>query len=60
MTAPKVASITDVARFFKIGDGKVSTDERNSLSAFAKEWKDVPDESKAELRKGIGDGTLTY
>jgi len=59
MTVSK-ATITEVARFFKIGDGKVSTDPRNSLSAFAKEWKEVSEAGKTELRQGIGDGSLTY
>lgn len=54
------ATIKQVADFFKIGDGKVSTDPRNSLTAFSKEWKELSDDEKTQLKQGIGDGTLTY
>jgi hypothetical protein len=31
-----------------------------NLRAFADDWKVVPTEDRAQLRAGIGDGTLTY
>lgn len=54
------ATIKQVADFFKIGDGKVGDDPRNSLTAFAKEWKELPESSRGQFRVGIGSGTLTY
>lgn len=54
------ATIKAVADFFKIGDGTVSADSRNSLTAFGREWKALSDESKTQLKQGIGTGTLTY
>jgi hypothetical protein len=54
------ATIKQVADFFKIGNGTVSDDVRNGLTAFAKEWKELSTDSKNQLKAGIGDGTLTY
>jgi hypothetical protein len=54
------ASIKDVADFFKVGDGTVSTDARNSLSAFSKEWKALSEDEKAQIRNGIGDKSYDY
>lgn len=31
-----------------------------SITAFAPDWKALTEEDKAQLRKGIGDGSLTY
>jgi hypothetical protein len=58
MTQP--ASIKDVADFFKIGDGTVSADPRNSLTAFSKEWKALSEDEKAAIRNGIGDKSYDY
>lgn len=30
------------------------------MSQFAKEWKAVSDEDKAQIKAGIGDGSFTY
>lgn len=54
------ATIKQVADYFKIGDGTVAADPRNSLSAFGKEWRELPEDEKQQIRQGIGDGTLTY
>lgn len=54
------ATIKQVADYFKIGDGTVSTDPRNSLTSFSREWKQLSDEEKAQIRGGIGDRTFTY
>ena len=43
------ASIKEVREFFDI-----------PVSQFAKEWRMLSDKDKADLKKGIGDGTLTY
>lgn len=56
----QTASIKTVADFFKIGDGTVSADPRNSLTAFSKEWKALTDDEKAQIRDGIGDGSFDY
>jgi hypothetical protein len=31
-----------------------------SLSAFSVDWKKMPEKDRQEIRRGIGDGTLTY
>lgn len=49
------ASIKDVADFFRSGDGPKVT-----LKEFSDEWKALSDGDKAQLREGIGNGTLTY
>lgn len=49
------ASIKQVADFFKTGDP-----QRDSLKQFSDEWKQLPEADKAQLRAGIGDGSLTY
>jgi hypothetical protein len=54
------ATIKEVAEFFKIGDGSVSADSRNSLSNFGKEWRELDEAGKTQLREGIGNGSLTY
>lgn len=54
------ATIKQVADFFKIGDGTVSADSRNQLTAFSREWKSLDEKSKEDIRNGIGDGTLNY
>lgn len=55
-----LATIKQVADFFKIGGGKVSDDPRNSLTAFSHEWKALTDQDREQLKTGIGEGTFTY
>lgn len=43
------ASIKEVMAYFGI-----------PIATFSKEWKELSDSDKADLRRGIGDGTLTY
>jgi hypothetical protein len=31
-----------------------------TLADFSKDWKQVPDADRLQLRAGIGDGSLTY
>lgn len=31
-----------------------------SLSAFSKDWKQLTEEDREQLKAGIGDGSLTY
>lgn len=54
------ATIKQVADYFKVGDGTVSADPRNSLTKFSGEWKMLSDAEKEQIRNGIGDGTFTY
>jgi hypothetical protein len=48
-------SIKQVADYFKIGDGTVSADPRNSLTAFSKEWKALSAEEKEWFKTAIGE-----
>lgn len=47
------ATMADVFKFFADG-----TDYK--MSEFRNDWKDLTDEDKEQLKRGIGDGTLTY
>ena len=49
MNDQQVASIGDVCRFFGM-----------KLADFRKEWAELSDEAKEQIRKGIGNGTYTY
>lgn len=49
---PKAASIKDVSDAVKV------TGE--SLSAFSKQWRELSDKDKEDLKKGVGDGSMTY
>ncbi len=52
-------TIKTVAEYFKIGDGTTNSqtgDPRNSLGAFAREWKALSDDDKAEIKDGIANG----
>lgn len=60
LTTPSTTSIKTVAEYFKIGDGSTQDDARNSLSAFAREWKALSDRDKDDIRSGIADGTYDY
>lgn len=46
------ASLKDVIAFFKL-DGERALD-------VGKEFKEMDDESKEQIKRGIGDGSLTY
>lgn len=46
------ATLKQVADYFR-KDGE-------PLSKFGDEWKQLSDADKADLKQGIGDGTLTY
>jgi hypothetical protein len=52
------ASIKQIADFF-LTDGKGGK-RVGSLTEFSAEWKTLDDASKDQIKKGIGDGTLTY
>jgi hypothetical protein len=54
------ASIKEVAEYFKVGDGTVSDDPRNSLTVFSREWKALDETDKTQIRDGIGNGTYDY
>lgn len=43
------ASLKQIAEFFG-----------GTLSAFSTDWKALDETSKAQIRDGIGDGSLTY
>lgn len=43
------AKLTEVIAFFEM-----------STSQFRNEWKELDDDSKAQIREGIGNGSLTY
>lgn len=51
------ASIKQIADFF-LGDA--SGKRVGSLTEFSAEWKALDDESKAQIKSGIGEGTMTY
>ena len=46
------ATLKDVRDYFK-RDGEALTD-------FGKEWKELSDKDKDDLKRGLGDGSLTY
>lgn len=46
------ATLKEVAAFMR--------KEGETLTAFSKEWQSLSDEDKAQIRQGIGDGTLNY
>lgn len=51
-------SIKQIADFFQIGDGTKNAetgDPRNGLGSFAKEWKALSDEEKAEFKAGVAE-----
>lgn len=49
------ATIKDVSDYFKTGDP-----DRDKLGNFKNEWTALTDKDKAEIKQGLGDGTLTY
>lgn len=48
-TPSNPAPLNKVAKFFG-----------GPLSQFTKEWKQLSDEDRTQIREGIGNGTLTY
>jgi hypothetical protein len=44
-----VATVVDVMRFFGM-----------QTATFKKQWGELTDKDKADLKQGIGDGSLTY
>lgn len=46
------ATLKQVAEFFR-KDGE-------TLSKFADEWKSLTEDDREQIKKGIGDGSLTY
>lgn len=44
------ATLIEVKNYFGI----------ESAAEFSREWKQLTDTDKAQLKKGIGDGSLTY
>ena len=49
------ATLKQVSDFMKTGDPA-----RDTLAKFRSEWQELPEKDKAEIKKGIGNGTLTY
>lgn len=49
MTEPKEASLTEMRMYFGM-----------TTKEFATEWRQLTAEDKADLKKGIGNGTLNY
>lgn len=49
------ATLKQVAEYFRSGEGGYE-----SLSAFSKDWKLLSETDRAQIREGIGNGTLTY
>lgn len=49
----KPVSLADIHKFFK-GDGDYK------LAQFRKEWADLTDGDKAQIKAGLEDGSLTY
>lgn len=50
---PTTGTISTVKKYFGLKDGQTMTE-------FAKEYKELTDEDKAQLAGGILDGTETY
>ena len=46
------ATLKQVAEFFRLPG--------ESLTDFAKQWKELPEADKDQIKGGIGDGSLTY
>lgn len=46
------ATIGDVCKFFEYPEG--------DMKSFRTDWASLTDQDKADLKKGIGDGTLDY
>ncbi len=49
-TAPKPLGVKDLKEFFGY----------EKLADFSKDWKELTDEDKEQLRTGIADGTFNY
>lgn len=49
------ATMAEVWRYFADGDTKSFP-----LGKFREEWAELTDTDKAQLRAGVGNGTLTY
>lgn len=49
-TVTKTASLTDVQKYFGY----------TNLAQFRKDWVELDDATKKDLRNGIGNGTFTY
>ena len=52
MAEKKTASIKDVADAVKVPG--------ESLSAFSKQWRELSDKDKEDLKTGVGNGSMTY
>jgi hypothetical protein len=46
------ATLNQVFQFFK--------SPTYNMTQFSKDWKALPEKDRADLKKGIGDGTLDY
>lgn len=49
-TVPTVPSLKDIKDLFGYP----------TLAAFSKDWKELTDKDKEQIKEGIGNGTLTY
>lgn len=52
------ATLAQVAEFMGYKNG--AENPSDSLAQFRKDWATMSDTDKAQLKAGIGDGTLTY
>jgi hypothetical protein len=52
--ASPIATLNDVHKFFKGADASYT------LKAFRDDWANLSDETKNQLKVGIGNGTYTY
>lgn len=50
--APKKATVSEIKSALKLGT--------ETLKDFTNEWKNLPEKDKEDLRKGVGDGSMTY
>lgn len=52
--------ISKIWAFFKSSFTDRPSDKGTGLTAFKAEWDDLPENDKADIRKGVENGSLTY
>jgi hypothetical protein len=55
----KPAGLAQVQKYFSAVDPAI-TDKDYNMAAFRADWAGLTDKDKTDLRKGLGDGTMTY
>lgn len=55
-----MASIVDVKKIVGVRQDENGNPRPETTREFSEEWKRLSDKDKAELKKGLDDGTLTY